>query len=392
MSKQVKNAIKIAELVKEKSISVQEAQRQLGLNKSYLKNVRIRIKKGLYNATEEEKEILFGNAIKDFCETKGLELKDVKHFWYKGQHVGKDSVSAFLKNDEIKRVETYLNDNILLSLRDLEVPNLPKIKGDEKLRDVVLELNMYDCHFGKKDFLSDEGTKETVERFEESISHFVDFTLKNYNIKSIILAIGNDIFNVDNLALTTTKGTPQDNDLSYEKMFLIVQKTVIETILFLDTIAPVDVLMVRGNHDYISVFMLGQVLEAYFSKIDTIKVQNSLGRSIRFIGNTAVGFSHGENDILKNPAIIYKEFQREIFEYQQKTGTLIEFFEWHCGHWHGLKTTIQENMGIITRFFSSLSVNDRWHYKEGYIGNRISASALIHDTKQGVLSTQTITF
>lgn len=387
MSISIKNALEIVRRAKKENKSYSEVQREMGLKTFYIHNVKSDIKKGVVKCTEEEKAEIFGiknEAIEQFSNDKGIDIENVSHFWYKGKHINGDSISAFIKNQETQNIVSFLNDNLLSSIKTLNVPNLPKITQKNDKKGVYLELNMYDCHFGKQDFLTEQGTKETLQRFKESITHFVDFTLHNYKVERIYLSVGNDLFNVDNKALTTTKGTPQDNDLSFEKMFLTVQKLIIETISFLATISDVDCIMVRGNHDYMSVFMLGQVLEAYFHNNDSVKIENCLGRTARLIGNTCVGFAHGENDIKKSPAIIFKEFPE--ISYRAK------FHEWHCGHWHTQKTVIDEKIGIVTRYFSSLSVNDRWHYQEGYVGNRISASALIHSLNDGVISTQTICF
>lgn len=372
----IDNLLKIEAYAKENGIALDKASIALGFGKSYHSTNKAR-----YN----------NEAFVDFCEAKGLDIRNVTHGWYKGEHIGKDKISLFVKNTEQAEQVQYISDHLIATIKEVAQPPLEKIPQHNYKQPIILELNLYDCHFGKQDFLTDEGTKETAERFKQSIVQFVQFALANYKIQGITIAIGNDLFNVDNIQKTTTKGTPQDQDMPFEKMFIFVQKLVIETLLSLSRIAPLDVVMVRGNHDYSSVFMLGQVLEAYFSNHVDVRIDNGLGRKIRFFGNTAVGLAHGEKDIMKFPALIFREFSKEIFEYQ-KQGTMIDYYEWHCGHWHGLKTTIQEHSGVITRFFSSLSVNDRWHYNEGYFGNRVSASALIHSLKNGVLSTQTIMF
>lgn len=375
----LQNLIKIEEHAKQNSITIQEACLALGYSKNYYYTIKSRHKEAL-------------NAFKDFCEAKGLDYNDVNHGWYKGEHIGKDKISLHLKANKEKEQIEYINQETLTSLSSLAPIPTPFIPQHSYKENIILELNLYDCHFGKRDFLTDEGTKETAERFKTSIHKFVEFTLFNYKIKGITIAIGNDLFNVDNIQHTTTRGTPQDQEMPFEKMFIFVQKLVVESLLYLSKIAPLDVVMVRGNHDYSSVFMLGQVLEAYFSNHHDVHVDNGLGRKIRFFGNTAVGFAHGEKDIMKTPSLIYTEFLDDLFKYKEQTGIKPKYFEWHCGHWHGAKVKEQEQNGIITRFFGALSVNDRWHYNEGYIGNRVSASAIIHNLADNTKVTKTITF
>lgn len=383
MSVQIENLLKIIKHSLENNTSISKACIDLNLHRDYAANVKKKINQDILNVDKDILKIDSLDALEEFCNNKGLDVNNVTRFWYKGQHIGKDRLSVLSEMKKDISIKQYIDENLIGSIKALDIPPPIKYKQDNK-QSVVLELNLYDCHFGKSDFLTQEGTNETLRRFKESIFHFVAFTQHNYKIDKIVFAIGNDLFNVDNIALTTTRGTPQDNDMPYEKMFVFVQKLMIETIHYLSQFAPIDIIMVRGNHDYNSVFMLGQILEAYFTNFNDITIDNSLGRKYRKIGNTLVGFSHGDKAIIKNPAIILNE--------AKKLWVDCKYSEWHIGHFHGLKNTIVENLGICIRAFSSLSVNDRWHYEEGYIGNRISASALIHSLDNGILSTQTIMF
>ena len=389
MSLQIENALRIKAHAETNNLTKRQACIELGFHKSYYKNTLQRIRVGELPATPElTGEDNDSKAIAEFCNSQGVSQDDVSGYWVKTKQI-----SAFVKAKSSASVDSNgISDSIIDSIKQLAPLPLKSIEQKGGKEKVHLELNLYDCHFGKQDFITDEGSKETSQRFKESINTFVSLTMNSYHISKITIAIGNDLFNIDNIQKTTTRGTPQDQDMGYEKMFIFVQQLVTETLLTLSRIAPLDIVMIQGNHDKQSVFLLGQVLGAFFSNHKDVRVDNGIGRKIRFFGKTAVAFAHGEKDIVKFPAIIYKDFWREISEYQKNEDIILDSFEWHCGHWHGAKVSLIEQMGIVVRFFGALSVNDRWHYDSGYIGNRISASSILHSLEKNVKITQEIYF
>ena len=62
-------------------------------------------------------------------------------------------------------------------------------------------------------------------------------------------------------------------------------------------IAPVQVVMVTGNHDTQRLYYLGDVLEAWFRNTKDVAVDNSprQRKYFRYHGNL-IGFTHGHNE------------------------------------------------------------------------------------------------
>src|SRR5690606_19079944 len=113
---------------------------------------------------------------------------------------------------------------------------------------------------------------------EKRVKEAVKDLLSRVNIATIhriLLPIGNDLINIDNRYNTTFAGTPQDSDCRYMKIIKIVKRILIEVIDELSMIAPVDVIVVPGNHDTTSSFMMGEILEAFYHKNELVNIDNA---------------------------------------------------------------------------------------------------------------------
>ena len=76
-------------------------------------------------------------------------------------------------------------------------------------------------------------------------------------------------------------------------MFREGSKLIIETIERLQKIAPVDVLIVPGNHDKLSIFFLGEILDIYYKNNQNVTVDTSLlPRKYYKYGTNLISLSH----------------------------------------------------------------------------------------------------
>ena len=88
-----------------------------------------------------------------------------------------------------------------------------------------------------------------------------------YKFDRILFVIGNDVFNADNTNGTTFGGTQVESDSRYHRTFRVLREVMVDTIERLRTIAPVDVVVIAGNHDKMTAWHLGDSLECYFHKL-----------------------------------------------------------------------------------------------------------------------------
>lgn len=247
----------------------------------------------------------------------------------------------------------------------------------------LLELSIFDLHFGKLCWGQECGEDWDSKIAEHTYLQAVDELLARTNsmdVGHILLPIGNDFFNVDNAANTTTAGTPQSEDGRWQKSFVTGRKMMVHAIERVREVAPVSLIMVSGNHDYERLFYLGDVLEAWFHKTADVDVNNTAVQRKYFQwGECLLGFTHGNNEKHKDLPLI---MATEAKEQWAKT----RFREFHVGHWHQKREMhfqpVVEQNGIRVRIIPSLCPPDAWHKSKGYEGLR-AAEAYVWSPEHG---------
>jgi DNA repair exonuclease SbcCD nuclease subunit len=170
-----------------------------------------------------------------------------------------------------------------------------------------------------------------------------------------------------------------DVDSRFPKVFREKRRAVVDAVDRLRTIAPVHIVVVGGNHDPMTSFMLGEVLDAVYSNNLNVEVDNgAASRKYYRYGNTSFLFAHGKDEkVDKLPITMVREFpdSRDA-----------KYHEVHLGHIHkkmrGFEIDLNDDMGAIVRWVPSITPNDAWHAKKGYIHRR-SAEVLYYDEEKG---------
>jgi hypothetical protein len=137
------------------------------------------------------------------------------------------------------------------------------------------------------------------------------------------------------------------------------------------TIAPVDVVMVSGNHDYQRVFYLGVFLEASFAGSSHVAIQNdATQRKYYAWGATLLGFTHGDKEKQEELPLIMAAERPEMWAASSTR-------EWHLGHEH--KEKVRSKCGVVTRVIPSLCPPESWHASRGYVSGQRQACAFAYD-------------
>jgi hypothetical protein len=249
----------------------------------------------------------------------------------------------------------------------------------------LLEIAVQDLHIGKLAWMEETGndydTKIAVDAGEAAITDLLD-QARAYPLERILFLLGNDFFHYDNLAGTTTAGTAQDRDSRFAKMFLAGQRLATSSIERLAEVAPVEVMVIPGNHARIAEWNLGQVVDAWFRNDKRVTVHNSPSpRKYYDYGQTLLGFCHGDTEPhSKLPTIMPVEEPRRW----SKT----RYREWHLGHMHTSKRIDSKPVdgvnGVRVRILQSLSGTDKWHKDQGYVGEPGCAEAFVWNYERGL--------
>lgn len=258
-------------------------------------------------------------------------------------------------------------------------------KPENPTADCVLELALFDVHFGKLAHREESGDdydlKIAMTRYKDAIKELLSRIDLNC-IQRILLPIGNDMINVDNNQSTTTAGTLQDCDSRFYKIIRSVKSLLIETINSLAVIAPVDVVVVAGNHDELSSFMIGEMLSAYYHNTERVVVDNGAAfRKYYKFGTVSIMFTHGNKEKHADLGMIFAAENPLLW-----AATTQRYIQ--LGHYHHNKKinylSNQEFQGFQTQIMPSLSGSDAWHSGKGFNSLK-QAKALLFHKKNGLI-------
>lgn len=287
-------------------------------------------------------------------------------------------VKAFLKKRECRDEATKLTEHFQKLVLDHK-PTTVKIETAPR-EAYLYEISIPDLHIGKLAWSAETGDEDydssiACGLLEAACKELISKAPKN-QIERILFPLGNDLFNVDSLSRETTGGTPQDEDGRWQKTFTAGVDIVSSALEELSKIAPVDVVVVQGNHDTQRSFYLGESIRNRFHGSRAVNVNNNpTFRKYYSYGKNLIGFTHGDKEkISMLPSLMAKE-QRALW-------SAAEFHEWHLGHLH---TEINHRInGCNIRYLSSLSSADAWHAGKGFIGNTRRAEGFLYKKSGGL--------
>jgi len=266
-------------------------------------------------------------------------------------------------------------------------PVYEKITYPKKTGKMMYEIDMPDIHFGRLTWEEESGENYDIRIAENMVTKVLEELLtytELFPIKKILLPLGNDFYNVNSKSNTTVGGTPQQEDTRAAKTFRRGLQLAIKMIETCSQIAPVDVLIIKGNHDEERVFYLGEALHAWFHTNPQVFVDNrAVSRKYYLYGKNLLGFTHGgEFKIDKLPSIM----PTEVPDLWAKS----QYREWHLGHIHH-KFEVNEENGVVVRFLRSLVPIDAWTFDKGFVGAQKAAESFVWDPNKGLLAQFTAT-
>jgi|TARA_R100000084_G_scaffold59210_1_gene25218 predicted phosphodiesterase len=275
-----------------------------------------------------------------------------------------------------------LEINFLNHLPELKkaATKVPKLKFPEATNPYALVVCPTDFHWGKGGWVDEVGESYNFEeakhrlftKTQELISRIPSTPEKIY------VGAGSDWFHVDNDAGTTTKGTPQDMCGSPAEILITGCKLAREHIDLLRQIAPIEIVMMAGNHDRHSSLALMMYLSAAYEDCDDVNIMITPNNR-RYItyGNNLLGFTHGDglNKKISMGSLMAVEARREWGACEHKI--------WFHGHLHHQR--LHEKDGVLIMQMPSLAGHDRYHARSGYTMAKAGLAAYFIDTEQGYI-------
>jgi len=330
--------------------------------KDALAEARLEAKESFQNGSSNENVI---TEFEKFLDLNGIHSNNVTSvkFWQtsKGDPrfsvVTKEGISVDELKNEIKEFAASYS------------PVVPSMSTPMLNNPIAYEISLPDIHYGK---LHDYDLAEIEQQYVYVVKDLVE-KAKGLEIEKFILPIGNDGMNSEGMRKTTTKGTPQDESAGWKETFRGYWKLMVKAIDYLKVIAPVDVIVVSGNHDYERMYYAGDVLSGWFRNDENVTVNNNNEpRKYYSYGNSMLMFTHGDNEKPAEMPLIMATEEPQMF-------AASKFREVHCGHFH--KEMVNEYRGVKVRFIPSICPNDEWHKKMGYQASRTGQAYIWSKTR-----------
>lgn len=248
---------------------------------------------------------------------------------------------------------------------------IPQVSVEE--REYLPVFSPSDLHLGKLgvDGYDIDSATRLVRRTTENI---LSRMTRYGRPKKSVVVLGNDWFHIDNPQKTTTAGTEQDIEGLPRNLIGIGYDLAVDVIDRIRQFGPVDVYVVPSNHGEWSDYHTMHGLRLGYRNIDDVQIhcETSPRQYIRY-GENLIGLEHGDGaKDTKLPMIMAKE--------QPEAWGKTRWRYWLTGHMHHLA---EKDRGVIIMQAPSLSGDDRWHEKQGYVLADRGNVAYLFDRERG---------
>lgn len=280
----------------------------------------------------------------------------------------------------LKKEEGLFQENFLDFLKTYK-SDYKKIEKEETLIDytkkVSLILPKQDSHLNKFDIKGDNDIQKRFITIEKSVLDMVKKASGGRVIEEIVYIVGSDQFNSE-WTSQTTKGTPQQNILSYQESFKLICNHEITIIKNLISYAEnVKIIYIPGNHDEYVGWHLINFLESYFANEEDIEF-DSLVDNTKYhkYGNSAIMLNHGD-------AIKPKDLAHKFpIGFKKEWSSCDNYYIFTGDKHHELSLDIH---GIKFYQIPQLSkAKSKWDDKQGYTDSKAEATAFVITKDNGM--------
>ncbi|GAG10296.1 unnamed protein product, partial [marine sediment metagenome] len=208
-------------------------------------------------------------------------------------------VKVWLKRKVPERVEKAIE--AVLARLEKHRPQYGKEPKRKRSRDPhMLEFSPFDMHIGMLAWREETGDDYDLSIAERTLAGAVADLLgiaKNYPVESFLFPVGSDWFHVENLRGETVRGTPQDTDGRWAKIFEVGYMACVNAVDAMREVAPVRVLWVGGNHDWTTSWYLVRCLKSHYREVAgvTVTCQPTPRHYVEY-GATLLGLTHGDEE------------------------------------------------------------------------------------------------
>lgn len=316
----------------------------------------------------------------------GMKHVDKTHAFYSQQF----SVSAEMRlRRGVVQAKNIIEEIVQKAMK--RMPAYPVVRLPKTQTGNMAELALADHHFGLLAWGKETGwdswdLKLAKNAWQDAIVSQVS-RIKPFGVERIVFVIGNDQQNADNRAGETERGTRQDMDGRYWKVYETSRDCTFWAIeALVGEFGCVDVVPVGGNHDPTATLHLGDAIRLKFANCKGVTVNNEpLRRKYYQWGKVMLGLGHADakKQIQDYPILMASESPK-------MWGDTV-WREMHLGdrhHREELKPRrMYEGGGATARLLSTLSPPSAWAAGEGHVGSLRIAESFIWNKSDGLIGT-----
>ena len=304
-----------------------------------------------------------------FLDKNGISQSDVASVKFWQTVSGQQRFSVVTKGESMSVEAIKQEIEEFAAAHSPTVEKLDHLKPWSTLNPIAYEISLPDIHYGK---LHDLNLTQVEDQYMMVVKELVE-KASGLDIERFVLPIGNDGMNSEGMRRTTTKGTPQEESAGWKDTFRGYWQLMTMAIDYLKEKAPVDIIVVSGNHDYERMFYAGDVLAGWYRNDANVTVDNTYSsRKYYEYGQNMLMFTHGDKEKPADMPLIMATENPEMFARTSHR-------EVHCGHLH--KEMVNEYRGIKVRFVPSICPNDEWHKQMGYEAKRTGQAYIWNKSK-----------
>jgi len=353
--------------------------RKYGFNPETKTNV-YHIKDDIWEKILEDRKLQHAHpGLVEYCETAGVPVDAVSHYWSKGEFH-----SVFARQGQPTYEE--IRDDLITEMTKY-APVYPVINREVPRRGHLLVIDPADIHVGKIASTLETGieynSQIAIRRAMEGVKGVLDKSA-SFEIDKINLIIGNDILHIDTPKGTTTSGTSMDTDIMWYDAFRMARKLYTDIIEMLMTIADVHVTFNPSNHDYMSGFQLADAISCWFHNSENVTFDVSIAHRKYFrYGQNLIGTTHGDGAKTNSLPILMAQEAKEDW-----SKTKYRYIFTHHVH----RKMAEDVIGISIESLRTVTPADSWHHRNGFEHNPLAVEGFIHDKDHGQIARLTHLF
>ena len=294
-------------------------------------------------------------------------------------------------------LKPYIPNSIDMAIDSIikRMPLSPKVAAPKftKPSATIAEIALIDVHMGKlawgievggKDYDLQISTKAYLNAVDKNLGYIAVF-----KPELVYFVLGQDLMHIENIEALTPMGKNRlDYDSRLPKIYEAAMETTIKAITRCRSLAPVEVLLIPGNHDMHASMYLAYAMQAHFRSDKYITVDASPeNRKARAHGNLLVGWAH---DASSKQGV----WANELAQRFPKLWGASKFREWHTGHKHKKSDTKMKptdtHGGVLIRQLSALSEIDKWHYEHGFTDAVPGSESFVWSKDNGIIANFTV--